>query len=279
MDAWIAEDDARPRSMSGFGVSLLGGCARRAHYELIGAPKVNRTMRLSAILGTLFHAGIERLDLPGFSELETELPYGIVGHVDRYQERDGGTVTDWKFPKLASIGFTKRFGPSRQYRWQVHTYAYGLCSEDMPVHRVRIMFIPRDGHEKDIHVWEEDYDPAVAEEALEWAHDIMQHSLQGQIPAPEKPEPFCRDFCPFYGEQCHGVREPSEEDQGPDAWIENAARELLEASQEKKATEAKKAAAASILEGSVGRYGRYLVTWKRSSAGTYYPAVKELSEA
>ena len=279
LDAFIAQDDARPRSKSGFGVSLLGGCARRAYYELTKAPKTNRTKRLSAILGTLFHAGVEALDLDGFQELETELPLGIIGHVDRYQEKDGGTVTDWKFPKLASIRYVRSYGPSRQYRWQVHTYAYGLASEDLPVGRVRIVFVPRDGHDDDIYVFEEDYDPAVAEEALAWAEDIMTNALHGGVPLPEKPEPFCRDFCPFYGELCRGVAPQGDEELvQDDPWVERAAQELLEASEQRKRAEARKYDAAAILEGAVGRYGRYLVSWKRTSAGTYYPVVRMIED-
>lgn len=275
MDAWLAVDDARPRSSQGNGFSSLGGCARRAYYEEVGAEKTNdsSTYRLGALIGTAVHTQIEALALPGETEIEVDAG-GLKGHVDRFHD---GIVTDWKTSKLKSIEWMKRNGPSRQYQWQVQAYGLALLRTGQDVQRVRLVFLPKDGNEGDIYVWESPLDTEVGQQALDWLNEIKFAAERGMIPLPEKPPSFCQFYCPFFGEQCRGLTEVSESmPDGDDPWFEEAARAMLTASKTLARTRVLKDQAQSVLEGVVGRFGRFLVTERRSSSGSYYPFVKEI---
>lgn len=277
MDAWKAKDDARARSRQrGVGMSSLGGCARRVHYELTGADRPNHgaQRRLGSLLGTAFHTEVESLGLPGETELAVEVG-GVPGHLDRFYEE---YVRDWKFTKKSTIEWIKKQGVSRQYRWQIQTYALALSQQGYKVKGCKIIYIPKDGDEEDCYVWTEPFDPQIAQDALNWLEVIRRAGEQGYIPQPEKHASFCAKYCPFYG-LCPGGDNKDEEELPveKDPWLEEAARTLWAAGQNIKMANQVKEQAAGVLEGFSGRLGKFKVVQRRSRYGVY-PYVTKAEE-
>lgn len=58
-------------------------------------------------------------------------------------------------------------GPGQQYRNQVHLYGLGYSMAGLPVDNVAIAFWLRGGRLSDLYVWIEEYDPMVAQAALD----------------------------------------------------------------------------------------------------------------
>jgi len=281
MDAWIAKDDARPRSSSGVGFSSLMGCRRRVFYDLEHAEKINpNVLRLPSLMGTAIHGDVESLRLPGATEVEVEAE-GLIGHVDRYND---GTVTDWKTTKLKSLAWIRQHGPSMQQQAQVHTYGLAILQLGEPVVQVRLVYIPRDGTEEDIYVWEAPLDVDLARQALAWLEEIKRAADNDMIPMPEKHASFCVSYCPFYGPgQCEGLENPGADDPESmmdDPWrageIREAAESLLSASGAVDGAMERRDAARAALEGVAGRFGPFLISQRRTSSGSYYPVVKRI---
>ena len=47
----------------------------------------------------------------------------------------------------------------------------------------------------EIKVWEDDYDPALAQKGLAWLKDVKERTV---APEPEKTRFYCQSFCSFY---------------------------------------------------------------------------------
>jgi len=294
-DALIAADDARPRTQQlGPGFSSLGSCARRVWHEIReDQPCNNTTKRLPAILGTIFHNHIDGM-LSGFAEVELRLEeINLPGTADRIHD---GILDDFKTTTLKNIDWVREHGPGRQKRWQVHSYAYAWNTRQeaamernaaagllmgraphpvaAPVHTVRLIFVPRDGTEDDVLVWEEPYDRQAALDAMDWFDQIRQYAEDNVPVAPEKDPAFCADWCPFFGALCPGKVAEKGPDAPPvvsdDPWLAEAVKAYAEASAAaSKADDAKKAAR-EALEGFTGRVPGYTVTWVHR-AGSQVP--------
>lgn len=222
------QDDSRERSQQTIpGPSSAGGCARAVYGSYKGwpAPNDEAVQRLAAIRGTAMHKTIEEaLNNPAVRErirrenqeisylldgchIEGEWPGipGLLGdaHVDFYHE-PSGTVVDWKNPSKTP----GKEWPSRQYEWQLSLYGYLLTRAGRHVENLVIVAFPCDKQESGAIVWQRAYDPAVAQEALEWLREQHERATQGAPPDPEKPWWFCKRFCRHYspGWLCGGVR-------------------------------------------------------------------------
>lgn len=282
VDALVAQDDSRPRTQqAGPGFSSLGGCSRRVFHEIrLDEPCNADVERLPAIMGTAIHSAVERIWEPPGKLFLPEI--GLSGTPDRIHD---GVLDDYKTTTLKNVEWVRENGPSRQQRFQVHTYAYtanlerstelARFPEDYPdgwkypeIHTVRLIYIPRDGRSTDIHVHEEPYDPEVAEDAIEWFRGVMHAVHDEDAPAPEKDAAFCAKFCPFYGELCSGKTEIAKnEPELDDPWLAAAAAQYAEGiALEKRAKDLKKAAAGA-LEGVRGIAGGYRVGWIRRQPG------------
>ena len=124
--------------------------------------------------------------------IETEVEYnGMKAHIDLFIP-SSGDVVDWKTVKKQNLSYF----PSQQQRWQVQVYGYLLdkSGKGKP-QRVNLVAIPRDGDERDIKVHSEDYDEAVALEALSWLEAIKE---SGEAPSPERDESYCKFYCKYY---------------------------------------------------------------------------------
>ena len=193
------KDNSRARSNQvQIGPSELGGCRRKVYFRLNNQHETNdNEMKLAAIMGTAIHASIEKAlefaDSTGEKYVvEQEVEYGdMKAHIDLWIP-ETGDVVDWKTVKKSNLSYF----PSTQQRWQVQVYGYLLdkSGKGKPVN-VNLVAIPRDGDERDIKVHSEPYDPAIAEEALNWLAAIKETT---EAPAPERDESYCKFYCKYY---------------------------------------------------------------------------------
>ena len=194
LNALRAGDAKRSRSTQvQIGPSELGGCRRKVWYRLNDQPETNdNEMKLAAIMGTAIHAAIEEALVDNKDVLiETEVEYnGMKAHVDCFVPGTGDVI-DWKTSKVKNLSYF----PSTQQRWQVQTYGYLLAKNGYDVKRVSLVAIARDGDERDVKVHTEDYDEAMALEALGWLEAIKASEV---APEPEREENYCKFYCKFY---------------------------------------------------------------------------------
>ena len=194
LTALRAGDVKRSRSKQvQIGPSELGGCRRKVWYRLNDQPETNdNEMKLAAIMGTAIHAAIEEALSDNKDVLiETEVEYnGMKAHVDCFVPGTGDVI-DWKTSKVKNLSYF----PSTQQRWQVQTYGYLLAKNGHNVKRVSLVAIARDGDERDIKVHTEDYNEAMALEALSWLEAIKASDI---APEPEREENYCQHYCKFY---------------------------------------------------------------------------------
>lgn len=194
-----AKDNSRARSQQvQIGPSELGGCRRKVYFRLHDQHETNdNEMKLAAIMGTAIHSAIEKAiefaDPKGEKYIvEQEVEYGdMKAHIDLWIP-ETGDVVDWKTVKKNNLSYF----PSTQQRWQVQVYGYLLdkSGKGKPVN-VNLVAIPRDGDERDIKVHSEPYDPAIAEEALNWLAAIKEADT---APEPERDESYCKFYCKYY---------------------------------------------------------------------------------
>lgn len=194
LDALKAGDAKRDRSTQvQIGPSELGGCRRKVWYRINDQPETNdNELKLAAIMGTAIHTEIEKsLSSNPNVMLETEVEYnGMKAHIDCFVPSTGDVI-DWKTSKIKNLGYF----PSTQQRWQVQVYGYLLAKNGHKVERVSLVAIARDGDERDVKVHTEEYNEAMALEALDWLSAIKDSA---DAPAPEKDESYCKFYCKYY---------------------------------------------------------------------------------
>lgn len=203
------------------GPSEIGSpCDRRIAMSLLRFPRVNPGGdNWASFLGTCMHAGLEDMFLwadAGSGRYATELPLRFPSKfvpkgTGDLLDRTLCVFLDHKGMGTWSLNKLRTDGPSRQYRVQVHTYAYGarLAGED--VEHVAIVGWPRQGKDlSDLYVWTEPYDPAVARDALDrvdrigadiaYKRDHLDSDAEvaNSFPIAED----CR-FCPFHKPGAH----------------------------------------------------------------------------
>ena len=209
--------DDHPRSQQvEIGPSEIGSpCPRRIAYKLLGAPERDLDA-WRATVGTAVHAWLETAfdadnldgaaDLDGYERwyIEETVTVGevlgvpIMGHCDLY-DRLTATVIDHKTVGPEQLKKYKRSGPGEQYRQQAHLYGRGWHLRGLPVDRVAIAFLPRNGVLTDAYWWSEPWDEQVALDALKRLEGIQ---LAVNLLGPATPaamstaDAYCT-FCPF----------------------------------------------------------------------------------
>lgn len=185
------------------GPSEIGGCRRRVWHRLNGTAATNSdTKVLASFMGTAIHDWIEHalvsidpFEMGLHRELEVAAD-GLRGHVDLFDE-SRKLVVDWKTTTKKNLSYF----PSKQQRTQVQVYGWLLKENGYDVDHVSLVAIPRDGNEDDVVVHVEEYDEAMALEALAWLEEVKALT---EVPAPEKADTFCRSYCQFFG-ACPGL--------------------------------------------------------------------------
>lgn len=174
------------------GPSALGNpCPRCLGRELAGDADEFRTASLLPWIGTSVHYWLEDHSFPE-AEHELKLEVGDVpgygpirGTTDVYLD---GVVGDWKIVGEKKIKSYRLHGPPLRYRYQIQLYGRGAELSGREVHTVKIIFIPRDGNgdPNNIFVYEEPYDPSLAEQVLERAgkiYEIVQRDGWRELPS------------------------------------------------------------------------------------------------
>ena len=179
------------------GPSEFGGCSRATWYRLNGQSETNQNRSvLAGVMGTAIHSYIKEAfrKLDPFEDryiLEREWTHpNLKGHADLYDKQEK-MVVDWKSKTKYGL---KSF-PSVQQIWQVQLYGFLLNYNQMPVEKVALVGIPRDGSEQDIVYYVEEYNEHTVKQAFEWLDAIKNAQ---QIPLPERNPSFCYRYCGFY---------------------------------------------------------------------------------
>lgn len=183
----------KPRSVqTSVGPSQVGNpCDRSLAFDvavesgsvLLFAPGLTVTARPEndpwrAIVGTAVHAWLDQATsgsrwLRGV-KIEAALTDSggdpimggsVSGHIDLY-DTDTFTLVDHKVLGKTSTARLLRDGAPEKYRVQGHLYALGLVRLGLRVDAVSIAAWPRDGLIRDMYLWEEPYDEALAAGAL-----------------------------------------------------------------------------------------------------------------
>lgn len=186
--------DGNPRSMQvEIGASEIGTpCIRQLVYKLGQVPQANPdsgTWRQQ--VGTLIHGGLAEM-LEAWNQrlihageyprwyIEQEVVVGtfgngriLKGHGDAY-DRTTAAVVDWKSLGVTSLKKMKRDDhPGQQYEVQVQCYGLGFQQLGLPVDSVHIFSLPQSGELSDVWHWSAPYDPHVAWNALNRAHQLV----------------------------------------------------------------------------------------------------------
>lgn len=211
-------DSNAPRSLqANIGPSEIGAdCARRIAYRLANVPQVNFRMDpWPAIVGTAIHKWLENAvnkyqQHHNTYDFKTETRVtadGLMGRgsSDLYKASTQ-TVIDHKSAGTdvmkAMIGGKT---PPAGYIRQIMIYGMGYVNAGYPVKDVALVFYPRAGRLRDIHVWRGRYDPQVAQDALDRAYGIANqcielglpeqgHMFEEIIPTPDDGCYYCKWF-------------------------------------------------------------------------------------
>lgn len=175
-------DASRSRTrQTQLGASSAGTpCDRQLWYYATGAPKLGQKGDpWPAMVGTACHEWTftKAFENDPDWELGRSLEIGpeLRGTFDLFHV-PSATVIDFKALGKSSMDKIRRHGPGPQYRVQVHLYAFGVYRQGIDVNRVALACFPRSGFLKDVIVWEEAFDLAVVESALERWYTIKEAS-------------------------------------------------------------------------------------------------------
>ena len=222
--------DTSPRSLqTTLGPSELGTpCDRRLAYRLAGSQVFNdRLDPLIAMVGTGIHSWMEEAirrfnatfgDDTLTPETRVVIDALLSGTSDLYHKQLRAVV-DFKSAGADVLKKVPNFGPEPGYRVQTHLYGLGYENAGLPVDQVMLVYIPRSGLLKGIHVWREPYDRRIAEDALRRRDTISRWVAEGKPYNEYSTEVTEKDcyFCPFRSRQdmlmgataqfgCPGVR-------------------------------------------------------------------------
>jgi hypothetical protein len=198
---------------------------RKMAYGLLDVPRCNPPFDpLPSIIGTATHkwldsaashanmvAGRQRW----LSEIRVNVAPGLAGSCDLY-DCDTATVIDWKV--VGASRFDKyRKDPGPVYTSQVFLYGRGFENAGRVVKKVAIAFLPRGKTLHSLHVWQADYDPAIADAVLArrfavigLLDDFNTEKRHETFPWFPRSGPDC-GFCPWWSPrpssplQCEGV--------------------------------------------------------------------------
>lgn len=173
--------------------NIANPCPKCVGQALAGVSG-DRDFSLYPWIGT---AGHEYLEHHSFPDAQHELKL-YVGEVAGYGPIKGTTdlllddcvVLDWKFVGIKKIKSYIVNGPPEQYRYQAQLYARGVELSGKIPESIAICFIPRDsGNVNDIYIYEEAYQPEMAQAALDRAgliYEVVQED--GWESLPEDPD-------------------------------------------------------------------------------------------
>jgi len=125
--------------------------------------------------------------------------YSIEGSCDLFDQWTG-TVIDWKVVGATTLRTVNLHGPSAQYRVQSQLYGLGYQQLGLEVKEVAVCFIPRNGPLREVRLFTQPFDPALATLALKRLQGLEELSQWEQA----KPSPTpknCR-YCAVPLDEC-----------------------------------------------------------------------------
>lgn len=187
-------------------------CHRKLAFKLMGVERCNPAYDpLPSIIGTSLHTWLESAaELANeqlgrqrwLTETRVEVTPGLSGSCDLF-DTDTGTVIDHKTLGVTTFMAALK-GPNPAYRAQVNLYGRGFERAGYDVNRVAIAYFPRAGTLSKMHLWQEPYNPAVAQEALTRRDQVI--GLLDDLRVEQNPEryrwipatPASCLFCPWW---------------------------------------------------------------------------------
>lgn len=213
-------DAATPRhQQKTLGASDVGHpCLRRMAYGLTQAEETNPDFDpLPSIIGTATHTWLGSAAMHAnlvlgrtryLTETRVRIADDLGGTADLY-DCDTATVIDWKVPGNNRFKIYRK-DPGPMYRAQVHLYGRGLENAGREVKTVAIALIPRGGLLRSMHVWHEDYNPALADAVIARRDAVM--TMLANFDTANDPdtykffpiEPYDCVFCPWFNPRPKG---------------------------------------------------------------------------
>ena len=218
----MARHTSTPRHLQvELGPSEIGHpCSRHLAYAIANdpVPRCNPQWDpLPSIIGVAVHTWLQSAAELANTELgrdrwlaETKVYPAdwLTGHCDLF-DVDTGTVIDWKVPGVNQFGILKR-EMSLIYQAQAHMYGRGFERAGFGVNKVAIMLLPRGGTLSSAHLWSEDYDRTLANEAMSRRGQIAERLKIFDVNNhPERFEWFEKKayhcmFCPWFSPKPNG---------------------------------------------------------------------------
>lgn len=268
-----AKSDSTPRTRQAhegrIGPSDLGFCAAKAVLMTKGTPQSDSKSAWPANVGTAIHEWVE-------DGLRTMFPTWLIEQTVTATFACGATVSghcDLIIPEWNMVldiktvdGFEsiKRFGTSRNHKWQRHTYALGAIEAGLidtaSTVYVGNVYLDRSGQEREPYVVIEEIDWMLTDEINAWIESVIDDALHGRDGLQEVAAPVCEKICEFFS-VCRGTL-PERDPQfitDPDA--KNAIRMYAEAQAMERQARKMKDQARDLLVGFNGSDGEYQVRW------------------
>lgn len=268
-----AKSDSTPRTLQAhegrIGPSDLGFCAAKAVLMTKGTPQSDSKSAWPANVGTAIHTWVEEAIESMFPDWLIEQSVTatfacgaeVSGHVDLI-------IPSWNLVlDLKTVdGFesVKRYGVSRNHKWQRHTYAKGAIAAGLvdPSETVYVgnVYLDRSGKEREPYVVIEPMDPMLDDDINAWLESVIDDALHGRDGLQEIAAPVCEKICEFFS-VCRGTLPERDPQFITDTDAKNAIRMHVEAQEMEKAAKKMKAQARDLLVGFNGSDGEYQVRW------------------
>lgn len=212
-------DRARQAADFILGVSNLGHCRQHAVLSIRQTPPSDVRDKTAAFIGRVLGEAIEaqmKIDHPDwlFQTLGTfKLPSGgeLDGHTDIVVPFSAATEEHpqgiWDLKSKDKLEVVKRYGQTKQQRYQLISYAdamikEGLLNPDEPIWLVDVYF-DRSGSTPECYAIGFWYDPADLAEIDEWVGDVIYAAAHGEDASRDMPREFCWKYCE-YASLCRG---------------------------------------------------------------------------
>jgi len=210
---WADKNSSRSQQVA-IGPSELGdACDRRLGYRIAGIPFANDYDHWPAVVGTAVHTWLEAAvtdyqRVHGLQRYLTERRVHpndwVMGHSDLY-DSERKMIIDWKTVSSKNLAKFKAEGPPESYVIQVNLYGMGQINAGFPVEKVCLVALPRAGWLSDMWVWVGDYDPTIAQLALDRVNNIGAKLIaldvidnpHRWVEVEAQPSKLC-GWCPFY---------------------------------------------------------------------------------
>lgn len=288
--AWDAE---RPRSQQvELGWSGLAGCRSYMGFVLSEEWASDEEDTWRAIVGTVLHewlADVRRASLHPDISFEVPIVYGgIRGHADEVDYRNA-EITDYKFPRLASVRVWDDPAVLDERFIQVQGYAAGVMETErwrkrLPVSHmtnetqslvadrkplVRMLVAPVDGRYEDWRCYERPFDRKAADQALERLADVRRAQAEGLGLPKDKPYAYCEKVCEFFSLCRGGDRPDTESREITDPELAAAVERYGLASEQETAAAAMKKDLLPLIKGLRGNARGFRVSLTKRGAGKF----------